>query len=185
MLLISCEGKKNKAIIASSPHPELDSSVTFSVIEKDSAYSINYILHRRELEKGIIVFAYEGSDNSFTLWYDTIGKICKKYTQTDTLVLDLEKEKIYEVNGETFQVLRMVANKNVTDGQMLYFINPAKGLLVTKSVTLRLGEIINPESGSKDYIRMTAFLFNIFTGEDEFERSPPAKNSKFVVPKIE
>jgi len=185
LLLISCERKKSIAVTPPLPEPELDSSVTFSVIEKDSAYSVSYILHRIELEKGTIIFAYTGSVNSFTLWCDTARKICKEFTQKDTIVLDLEKERTYEVNGKTFQVLRLVANKNATDGEMLYFLDSDKGLLITKSVTWRLGEIINPEPDSKDYIRLTALLFNILTDEDEFKRPPPVNKIKFTVPKIE
>jgi hypothetical protein len=185
LLLMSCEEEKNKAPIPQSSQAEVDSSVSFSIIEKDSAYTVNYKLHKKEPAKGTIVFTYSGSSNSFTLWCDTTRKIYKEITGSDTTVLEMEKEEIYEINGERFQVLKLVGNKNATDGEMLYFLEPEIGLLITKSVTWRLGEIINPDQDHIDYVRLTALLFRILTDEENFNRMSPVNKIKFTVPKIE
>lgn len=185
VFFMSCKDRGNENDTPRALQMGADSSLSFSVIEKDSVYAVNYRLHKQELANGIIVFTYSGSSNDFVLWCDTARKIYKECTRSDTTAWELETQKFYEVNGKSFQVLKLASNKNATDGEMLYFLDPEIGLLISKSVTWRLGEIINPDKDHKDYLQLTALLFRILTDEENFKREAPVNKIKFTIPKLE
>lgn len=160
---------------------------SFSVIEKDSAYLTSYQFNKLEQPNGIIVFNYYENDrNNFVVWCDTSKKKYKGvFTKADTVALDLESEKIYSVNGKNFKLLKLVRNKGVTDGEITYFFTADIGLLVSKSNTWRVGQVINPNKDDSDYVRLTALLYRVLTDEDVFKNSMSESKIKFTQPKIE
>jgi hypothetical protein len=183
-IFFSCTQERSKEN-KQEPAPEIDSSNSFSVIEKDSAYILNYRISKQILPNGTIVFRYRGDKEIFAFLYDTVNGVYKEiYAETDTVILDLDVEKFYSVNGKDFKLLKLIADKNVTDGAISYFFNPEIGLLISKSNTWRMGKILNPDKNRNDYLQITALLFKVLTDEEMFK--PPIPNiKKFTPPKFE
>jgi hypothetical protein len=160
---------------------------SFSAIEKDSAYLTSYQFNKVEQPNGIIVFSYYGNEhNNFVVWCDTSKKKYKGvFAKADTVALELESEKIYSVNGKDFKLLKLVRNKGVTDGEITYFFTTDIGLLVSKSNTWRIGQVLNPNKDDSDYVRLTALLYRVLTDEEIFKNPMPESKIKFTQPKVE
>jgi hypothetical protein len=182
--LFSCTQEGSKKHEQELPSPE-NSSRTFSVIEKDCAYILNYRISKQTFPNGTIVFSYKGHRENFAIICDTANRAYRGiFTKADTVIFDLEVEKFYTVNGKDFKLLKLIADKNVTDGATSYFFNPEIGLLISKSNTWRMGKILNVDNNSKDYLQITALLFKKLTNEEMFK--PPVPNiKKFTLPKFE
>lgn len=181
----SCKQEINKGHELEGLSPEIDSMKSFSVIEKDSAYVVTYKSSKQNLLNGTIVFSYSNSKDVFAFLYDTVNRVCKGvFNIVDTLTLDLEVAKFYSVNGKNFKLLKLIGNRNVTDGGMCFFFSPEFGLLISQSNTWRFGKMLNPKINCIDYVQITALLYKIFTDEGMF--APPLpKIKKFASPKFE
>ena len=183
--LFSCKQDTNKGYKPEIISTEIDSIKSFSVIEKDSAYVLTYKCSKQNLPNGTIVFRYSNEKENFAFLYDTANRIYKGvFNRADTITLDLEVLKFYSVNGKDYKLLKLIGNKNVTDGGMLFFFNPDFGLLISQSNTWRFGKIFNPEKNSIDYVQITALIYKILTDESMF--APPlTKIKKYTFPKFE
>lgn len=184
-IFFSCKQEKSKDNKQESVSLKTDSVKSFSIIEKDSAYILSYKISKQNLPDGTIVFSYRNDRESFAFLYDTANRVYKSvFNKADTVTLDLEVEKFYSVNGKDFKLLKLIGNKNVTDGGIWYFFNPEIGLLISQSNTWRMGKILNPDKNSIDYVQIVALLYKVLTDEGMF--TPPLpKIKKFTPPKFE
>lgn len=159
----------------------------FSSIEKEKAYLINYQFNKLELSGGIVVFNYYDNDsNNFVVRCDTSKKKFKGiFNKVDTVIFALEAEKIYSVNGKDFKLLKLIRNKGITDGEISYFFSTDIGLLVSKSNTWRMGQVMDPNKDDSDYVRLKALLYRVLTDEEMFKNSIPESKIKFTQPKVE
>ncbi len=159
----------------------------FSSIEKEKAYLINYQFNKLELSGGIVVFNYYDNDsNNFVVRCDTSKKKFKGiFNKVDTVIFALEAEKIYSVNGKDFKLLKLIRNKGITDGEISYFFSTDIGLLVSKSNTWRMGQVMDPNKDDSDYVRLKALLYRVLTDEEMFKNPIPESKIKFTQPKVE
>ncbi len=159
----------------------------FSSIEKEKAYLINYQFNKLELSGGIVVFNYYDNDsNNFVVRCDTSKKKFKGiFNKVDTVIFALEAEKIYSVNGKDFKLLKLIRNKGITDGEISYFFSTDLGLLVSKSNTWRMGQVMDPNKDDSDYVRLKALLYRVLTDEEMFKNPIPESKIKFTQPKVE
>lgn len=159
----------------------------FSSIEKEKAYLINYQFNKLELSGGIVVFNYYDNDsNNFVVRCDTSKKKFKGiFNKVDTVIFALEAEKIYSVNRKDFKLLKLIRNKGITDGEISYFFSTDLGLLVSKSNTWRMGQVMDPNKDDSDYVRLKALLYRVLTDEEMFKNPIPESKIKFTQPKVE
>jgi hypothetical protein len=73
--------------------------------------------------------------------------------------LELEKTNYYTINGTDYKILKLVGDKNVTDGAFSLFLSPDFGLLISKSNTWRAAKVRYPD---KDNTLM-ALLYRVQT----------------------
>lgn len=184
VILISCK-RKEKQHDLSLQRTKIER--VFSSIEKEKAFLINYQFNKLELSDGIVVFKYYDNDsNNFVVSCDTSKKKYKGiFNKVDTVVFALEDEKIYSVNGKNFKLLKLIRNKGITDGEISYFFSTDVGLLVSKSNTWRIGQVMVPNKDDSDYVRLTALMYRVLTDEELFNNPIPQSKNKFTDPKVE
>ena len=59
------------------------------------------------------------------------------------------------------------------------------GLLVSKSNTWRMGQVMDPNKDDSDYVRLKALLYRVLTDEEMFKNPIPESKIKFTQPKVE
>ncbi|WP_026750532.1 hypothetical protein [Sediminibacterium sp. C3] len=184
VILISCK-RKEKQHDLSLQRTKIER--VFSSIEKEKAFLINYQFNKLELSDGIVVFKYYDNDsNNFVVSCDTSKKKYNGiFNKVDTVVFALEDEKIYSVNGKNFKLLKLIRNKGITDGEISYFFSTDVGLLVSKSNTWRIGQVMVPNKDDSDYVRLTALMYRVLTDEEMFNNPIPQSKNKFTDPKVE
>jgi hypothetical protein len=188
VLLISCStntGNKNLTPVETT----LDNiSSSFAVINKDSTHIVNYRVKksRRYQDKGFS-FNYENETDSFTLNLDTSNGIYSgKFGESKIVHLDFAKANYYTINGKIFKVLKLIGDRNETDGEFSLFLNPDFGLLISKSNTWRTAKVICPEKSDSSYAQLSVLLYRVQTDEDFFANPPvPALGKKITPPKFE
>ena len=188
ILLYSCEGKIKKEV--GTPRLPGNKSVKiFAAIEKDSAFYVTYQFEKQANGNGSVVYNYN-SDNGrhFSVIADTVHKKFELIENaSDTSSFYIEDEKIFTVNGVNYRVFKLVSRKVVIDGEVSYFFNTDFGVLLKKSKTWRIGQVLNSEKNDTNYLPLTALLYNIFTKEGFYQNSEPPerKIKKFTAPKVE
>jgi|GEM_PF-2317111 len=187
MFLYSCRGDENNAKPPSITSQTNDSLKLFSVIEKDSTYFISYQFSEQITKGGITTYTYNiNGAGSFIIAFDTATKYFRLIANdTDTILLYNEGRRFYTINGKVYQVLKLVANKGLTDGEVSYFVSTDFGLLLSKSNTWRIGKILNPEKGNNERLQLIALLYRVLTEDDFFKNSEPESKMKFTTPKVE
>jgi hypothetical protein len=161
---------------------------SFSVIEKDSAYFVNYQYAKGTDPKGELAFAYKSNTTgSFVILCDTMNRTFSVVDGKDTVLLHLLGDRIYTVNGKDYKVLKLLSNVGVTDGEVSYYVSTEFGLLFKKSNTWGIGRIWNPERSDHEFLESTALLYKVFTDEDFLSNrsNPPRSEIKFTTPKVE
>lgn len=187
MVIYSCNGNENN----SKPQPNTshtnDSLKLFSAIEKDSTYFIGYQFSKQVTNDGVINYIYNSKEaGSFIIACDTATKYFKLIANNnDTTLLYNEGDRFYTINGKEYKVVKLVADKGVTDGEVSYFVSIDFGLLLNKSNTWRMGKILNPEKENNERLQLTALLYRVTTEEDFFKNPEPASKIKFTPPKVE
>ncbi len=187
ILFYSCQDKKNNDEPQVLMTQKNDSLISYSAIEKDSAYFVNYEFNKQINSVGIATYVYNSNDErGFIIVCDTANNNFKLViNKKDTAILSFESDRFYTVNGKDYKVLKLVSDKGVTDGEVSYFLNIDFGLLLSKSNTWRIGKILNPEKGNSEYLQLTALLYKVLT-EEEFLKNPiPKTIMKFTPPKVE
>lgn len=182
ILFASCKEQNSRQELSQQ---KADSTRSFTVIEKDSAYPVNYHFNKEALPTGDVVFSYSSDKDHFGLLCDTIKKTYRGIFKKDTTMLVQEAEKVYTVNEQVFRVVKLVRDKGVTDGEVSYFWDTNRGLLISKSNTWRIAFIFNPEKDDKDYIALTALLYEVMTDEEIFRNPVPDSPIQFTTPKVE
>lgn len=187
ILFYSCQDNKNNNNPQVLAVANNDSIKSFTAVEKDSAYFISYQFSKQTNRIGAAVYVYNNDDEKgFIILSDTASKSFKLITnKRDTLILSFESDRIYTVNSKSYKVLKLIADKGVTDGEVSYFFNPEIGLLLSKSNTWRIGKILNPEKNNSDYLELTALFYKVLTDEEFYKTPTPQAEIKFTPPKIE
>jgi len=177
--LISCDTvtvNKDNMPVASA-----DTSLSFSVIDKDSARIADY-RYKKEPVKGMgIAFYYSDKADSFTLFLDTSRGVYTGKFGNGMTNLELEKISYYTVNGTEYSILKLIGDKDVTDGSFSLFVSPDFGLLISKSNTWRAAKV---RCSDKDNTLM-ALLYRVQTDSGFFTSPVPALDKKIKTPKVE
>jgi hypothetical protein len=184
-MLISCStDTENKSKVSAE---RADTLLSFSIITKDSAHLVNYRFERKSIQDKGFSFKYLNASDSFTLFLDTSkgGVYSGKFGRGGAVNLDLEKIKYYAINGDSFNVLKLVGDKNVTDGAFSIFVSPVFGLLVSKSNNWRVAKIICPDNSNTNYVQLSTLLFRMQTDDDFFTNPVPDIDKKITPPKFE
>jgi hypothetical protein len=166
-----------------------NSEKIFTAIEKDSAFYVTYKFDKQTNIKGAVVYKYSSdSVRSFSVVADTLtGRFNLIESTGDTSALHIEGERFFEVNGVDYKVFKLISGKDVTDGEVSYFFNTGLGVLLVKSNTWRIGQVLNPEKEETDYLQQITLLYKILTDQDFYQnRVPPESNiKKFTKAKVE
>ncbi|RXK80483.1 hypothetical protein [Filimonas effusa] len=159
----------------------------FSTIDKDSAYFSSYQFSKKVSETGVVNYAYSSSEaESFIISCDTTSKYFTLLSDgSDTIRLYNGGERDYAINGRVYGVLKLVADKGVTDGEISYFVSIDFGLLLMKSNTWCMGKVLNPEKENTRRLQMTALLYRVMTDEEFLNDAKPESKIKFTSPKFE
>ena len=188
ILLNSCREKANSELQA----PDLyggKSVKIFTAIEKDSAFYVTYKFDKQTYINGAIVYKYSSdSVRSFSVVADTLtGRFDLIESTGDTSALNIEGERFFKVNGVDYKVFKLVSGKGITDGEVSYFFNTGLGILLVKSNTWRIGQVLNPEKNDTGYLQQMTLLYQILTEQDFYHNQvPPESNiKKFTTPKVE
>ena len=183
VMFVGCanDNYKNKA---AQPGDKVDTVVSFSIIRKDSTRISNYYFNRKIMLDGMVAFNYLSKADTFAIFFDASGKRFEAKFGSDTGQFELDKTKYYTINGKDFKVLKLVGDKNVTDGAFSLFVNAELGLLLNKSNTWRAAKVMVPEKNSPYYAEVTALLYRMQTDEEFFGNSIP-DIKKFTTPKVE
>jgi hypothetical protein len=176
----SCETatvNKDNVLAAST-----DTSLSFSVIDKDSARITDYRYKKEPVKDMGLAFHYSNKADSFTLFLDTSrGVYTGKFGNGGMTILELEKMSNYTVNGTDYRILKLIGDKDVTDGAFSLFLSPDFGLLISKSNTWRSAKVRCPD---KDNTLM-ALLYRVQTDSGYFTNPLPALDKKLKTPKVE
>lgn len=166
---------------------EQDSLKFFSAIENDSVYFIKYQFYRRVNSNGVINYAYNGNSNdSFVVICDTTRGIFNLIINNkDTSLLFFETYKDYTINGDNYKIIKLVLDKGTTDGEVSYFVSLDFGLLLCRSNTWRVANVLNPEKDGRNYLPMTALLYNVLTDKELLTNQVPKSSIQFTLPKVE
>lgn len=178
--LISCDTSTvNKE---GMPAASTDTSLSFSVIYKDSARVVDYQYKKEPVKDKGLVFRYSNSADSFTLFLDTLrGAYTGKFGNGKIANLDLENTSYYTINGADYKILKLIGDKDVTDGAFSLFLSPEFGLLISKSNTWRAAKVRCPD---KDNTLM-ALLYRVQTDSGFFTNPVPALDKNLKTPKVE
>jgi hypothetical protein len=178
--LISCEtATVNKE---NMPAAVIDTSLSFSVIDKDSARITEYRYKKEQVKDMGLAFHYSNRADSFTLFLDTSrGVYSGKFSNGGITNLELERMNYYTVNGTDYRILKLLGDKDVTDGAFSIFLSPDFGLLISKSNTWRAAKVRCPD---KDNTLM-ALLYRIQTDSGFFTSPVPVLDKKIKTPKVE
>lgn len=164
------------------PAASTDTSLSFSVIDKDSARVVDYRYKKEPVKDKGLAFHYSDNADSFTLYLDTSrGVYTGKFGNGGITNLDLEKTSYYTVNGTDYRILKLIGDKDVTDGTFSLFLSPNFGLLISKSNTWRAAKVRCPD---KDNTLM-ALLYRVQTDSGFFANPVPALDKKIKTPKVE
>jgi hypothetical protein len=160
--------------------------LSFSVINKDSAHVVNYRFEKLPGDGQGFSFNYANESDSFTLLLDTSkGNYSGKFGGGGVVNLDLEGAKFYTINGSSFKVLKLVGDKNMTDGAFSIFLSPDFGLLVSKSNTWRTAKVICPNKSGSNYVQLSVLLYRVQTDEEFFPNPVPAIDKNIKPPRVE
>src|SRR5579872_521901 len=152
------------------PAPSTDTSLSFSVIDKDTARIADYRYKKEAVKDMGLAFHYSNKADSFTLFLDTTkGIYAGKFGSGGITNLELEKMNYYTVNGTDYKILKLIGDKNVTDGAFSLFLSPDFGLLISKSDTWRSAKVRCPD---KDNTLM-ALLYRVQTDSGFFTSPVP------------
>lgn len=187
MFLYSCNGDKSNTKSQSIILHATDSLKIFSAIENDSTYFIKYQFNKQIAKGGVLNYSYNSNEaGSFIITCDTATKYFKLVANSsDTVLLYNEGDRFYTINGKEYKVLKLVADKGVTDGELSYFVSIDFGLLLSKSNTWRIGKVLNPEKENNERLQLTALLYRVLTEDDFFKNPEPESKIKFTPPKVE
>lgn len=109
--------------------------------------------------------------DSFTLFLDTSeGVYAGKFGNGGMTNLELEKMNYYTVNGTNYKILKLIGNKDLSDGVFSLFLSPDFGLIISKSNTWRAAKVRCP---GKDNALM-ALLYRVQTDSEFFTSPVPA-----------
>ena len=178
--LVSCDTGTVKK--DDMPTPSTDTSLSFSVIDKDTARIADYRYKKEALKDMGLAFHYSNKADSFTLFLDTTkGVYTGKFGSGGMTNLELEKMNYYTVNGTDYKILKLIGDKDVTDGAFSLFLSPDFGLLISKPNTWRAAKVRCPD---KDNTLM-ALLYRVQTDNAFFTSPVPALDNKIKTPKVE
>jgi hypothetical protein len=178
--LVSCDTGTVKK--DDMPAASTDTSLFFSVIDKDSARIADYQYKKEPVKDMGLAFHYSNKADSFTLFIDTSkGVYTGKFGSGGMTSLELEKTNYYTVNGTDYKILKLAGDKDVTDGAFSLFLSPDFGLLISKSNTWRAAKVRCPD---KDTTLM-ALLYRVQTDSEFFTNPVPALDNKIKTPKVE
>lgn len=178
--LISCDTATVKQ--DNMPAGSTDTSLSFSVIDKDSARIADYRYKKEPVKDMGLAFRYSSKADSFTLFLDTSrGVYTGKFGNGGITNLELEKMSYYTVNGTDYRILKLIGDKDVTDGAFSLFLSPDFGLLISKSNTWRSAKVRCPD---KDNTLM-ALLYRVQTDSGFFTSPVPALDKNLKTPKVE
>ncbi|HMO63576.1 MAG TPA: hypothetical protein PKA46_15960 [Ferruginibacter sp.] len=187
IFLYSCKGDNSNTKAEQIASHANDSLKLFSAIEKDSTYFISYQFSKQIAKGGVINYIYKSNEvGGFIIACDTANRYFKLTgDRSDTTLLDNDGDRFYTINGKEYKVLKLIADKGVTDGEVSYFVSIDFGLLLSKSNTWRIGKFLNPEKVNNGSLELTALLYRVLT-EDDFLKNPqPESKIKFTPPKVE
>jgi hypothetical protein len=180
MQLISCDTAPVNGDKA--PPASTDTTLSFSVIDKDSARIVDYQYKKERMKDMVLTFHYSDKADSFTLFLDTSkGVYTGKFGDGRETNLELEKMSYYTVNRTDYKILKLIGDKDVTDGAFSLFLSPDFGLLINKSNTWRAAKV---RCAGKDNILM-ALLYRVQTDSGFFTNPVPALDKKIKTPKVE
>jgi len=128
---------------------------------------------------------YSSDKDHFVLLLDTINGIYKGVFNNDTATLDLETEKNFIVNGQSFRLLKLVQDKGVTDGEVSHFLDTERGLIISRSNTWRIAKVLDPQKDNSDYIGLITLLYQLLTDEEIFKNPVPDSSIKLTRPRVE
>lgn len=187
MFMYSCKGDDSNSKLQPNTSHTNDSLILFSAIEKDSTYFISYQFSKQIAKGGVINYIYNSNEaGSFIIACDTATKYFKLMANSrDTILLYNEGDRFYTINGKEYKVIKLVADKGVTDGEVSYFISIDFGLLLSKSNTWRISKILTPEKENNERLQLTALLYRVTTEDNFFQNPEPASKIKFTPPKVE
>lgn len=187
MFLYSCKGDKSNTKPQPTTSHTNDSLKLFSAIEKDSTYFISYQFSKQITKGGVLNYIYNSDEaRSFIIACDTTTKYFKLMANSsDTTLLYHEDDRFYTINGKEYKVLKLVADKGITDGEVSYFVSIDFGLLLSKSNTWRIGKVINPEKENNERLQLTVLLYRVLTDDNFFKNPEPESKIKFTPPKVE
>jgi len=178
--LVSCDTATVKQ--DNMPAANADTSLSFSIIDKDSARVAEYQYKKEPVKDMGLAFHYSNKADSFTLFLDTSkGVYTGKFGSDGMTKLELEKTNYYIVNGIDYKILKLVGDKDVTDGAFSLFLSPDFGLLISKSNTWRAAKV---RCADKDNALM-ALLYRVQTDSAFFTSPVPALDNKIKTPKVE
>jgi len=181
LLIAFGSGSNRNNAIASELLPTPDTIRSFCIIRKDSVRASEYHFEKKLLKNGVILFNYISKEDTFSVSCDTLNNEYKAKFGGNTVTLDAEKTRFYTISRKDYKVLKLVGDKDVTDGAFSLFVNPELGLLLSKSNTWRAAKILCLD---KDNVLLTALLYRIQTDQDFFYDSIP-NIQKFTAPKVE
>ncbi len=164
------------------PSTSTDTSLSFSVLDKDSARIAEYRYKKEQVKDMGLAFHYSNKADSFTLFLDTSkGMYSGKFGNGGMTNLELEKMSHYTVNGTDYRILKLIGDKDVTDGEFSIFLSPDFGLLISKSNTWRAAKVRCPDN---DNILM-ALLYRVQTDSGFFKSPVPPLDKNIKTPKVE
>ena len=178
--LISCD----TATISKDnmPAASTDTSLSFSVIDRESAHIVDYRYKKESVKDKGLAFHYSNNTDTFTLFLDTSrGVFSGKFGSGEMTSLELEKMSHYTVNGADYRILKLIGDKDVRDGEFSLFLSLDFGLLISKSNTWRAAKVRCPD---KDNTLM-ALLYRVQTDTGFFTSPVPPLDKNIKTPKVE
>lgn len=173
LCLLSSSGCINEIDATNIPSDKND-SLSFIWAHKDSIAIQKYGISHKSRSYSITRY-----DHSFSLQYDSLTHQWLYKDQIGSSILSLEKEETFILNHTAFNIQKLMLDKGVVDGEMVFIVDATVGLLVMKSNTWRYTSYLKT-----DNMMLSALILRIITSEECYSNNRDSSHIKFVMPRI-